>query len=267
VDNDSKTVQQSSREKWELARRDFLIMGSVAVAGAAASSVTASPLTSIMSPVAGSVLSVGFAEQAGADASLVGADQFRAADRLFLRTGARVTVHGVSQPAATRNEPVSIRLSTFFPHLTEEGRLPFLAFTSSLDAKGHRNAGGRVSFVAPLDENGTLPVAIERHEVSSVAMRRLSRMLSFARTSPTSAQPTPLTTLEQQGNVCRLSSGDTGNVRLRPGTYFIALRQSQRDRAPNWSALTIQDGVLDLRKAGRPVDFEYVALSVDYAKA
>ena len=76
-------------------------------------------------------------------------------------------------------------------------------------------------------------------------------------------------TFETSGGVCRFSSGNAGNVRLRRGTYFIALRESGRDRQPNWGAITIDGEHLHpnagaLHQGGLPVGFSYVAVSVDY---
>jgi hypothetical protein len=258
VDNDSN-ASQPAREKWELARRDFLIMGSMAVAGVAASTASAGTISALATRTPGSILSVGFAERTGPGASLVSAESVRGGDRRFVDSGVRVTLHGISQPEATRN--TAIRLSLFYPHMTSEGRLPFLAFASSIDGRGGRNTASRLSFDAPLDDTGSLPVGIERVDVSPIP-RRLRSMLPRA-----TAQLAGMDGLEQDGNLWRLSSGNAGNAQLRPGTYYIALRQSNRDRLPNWGALAVGDNALDLRSGGRPVDFEFVALSVDYTKA
>lgn len=259
MDNDSKATQQA-REKWELARRDFLIMGSMAVAGVAASTAGAGTIAGFTTRAPGSILSVGFAERNVPGASLVSAESVRGGDRRFVDSGVRVTVHGISQPEATRN--TAIRLSLFFPHVTTEGRLPFLAFASSIDGRGGRNTASGLSFDAPLDDTGALPVGIERVDMSAIPSRLRAMM---PRT--TAKQPAGMEGLEQDGNLWRLASGNGGNAQLRPGTYYIALRQSNRDRLPNWGALAIGDNALDLRSGGHPVAFEYVALSVDFTKA
>lgn len=254
-------------EKWALGRRDFLIMGSAAVAGAAASNLTAGTIAPLAIPAAGAVLSVGFAGQLAAGSGLVAAERLRLRDERFLAGGARLTVLGAWQPLV--EEPVFIRFSTFFPHLKAGGRLPFLAWSSARIPGGVDRVSGPISFVAPLDENGTLPVSVERVVLSTVPSRRLATLLSSSRAEKAPEVPN-LATLEQAGSVCRLSSAEAGGVRLRPGTYFIALRRSIFDRAPNWSSVVIDpeagtpaNGML--RRGGRPVGFEYVALTIDYA--
>jgi hypothetical protein len=257
--NDDSNATHLAREKWELARRDFLIMGSAAMAGVAVTSLGASTLAAAAAP-AGAVLSVGFADGIEAGTRLAAAQTVRFADRRFLDAGARVTVHGASQSDAA---PSSIRLSVFFPQVTEEGRLPLLAFASSVDAKGHRNTGSRVSFVAPLDADGMLPLALERVDLTPSLMQRIAgRGRGIASTVEASAQPVRLDTLEQRGNVCRLSAGGD-HVGLRAGTYFVALRRTAHDRVPNWSAIAVGENALDLRSGGRAVGFEYVAVSID----
>lgn len=240
-------------EKWALARRDFLMLGSAAVVGAAASSVTASTIRAVASPVAGSVLSVGFFDQGIADARSP-----RLLDRGFHHDSARVLIHGFSRPAGS-DSPLSVRVSTFAP--IAAGPLPFLAWTHTTDGRSE-NSSPRSSFVVALDAKGTLPIAIERVEPVS---RHLSR---FLRAVPASTALPDLDALEQSGSVCRLSNSSGSDARLRPGTYFIALRRSSYDRQPDWSSIVIDQtsAVMTdaLRRGGRPVDFEYVALTIDH---
>ncbi|HEY0156892.1 MAG TPA: hypothetical protein VGF28_06310 [Thermoanaerobaculia bacterium] len=262
-------LDPAAPEKWALGRRDFLIMGSAAVAGAAASSVTAATIAPLAIPAAGAVLSVGFSEQLAAGSGVVAAERLRLRDERFLDGGARVTVLGAWQPRV--EEPVFLRLSTFFPHLKAEGRIPFLAWSSARIPGGVDSVSGPVTFVAPLDENGTLPVSVERVGLAAASPRRLGGLLAFARGEQAPKVPN-LAVLERAGSVCRLNGGHTGDVRLRAGTYFIALRRTMLERAPNWSSVSIDaeagTPAMGMLRAGtRPVDFEYIALTIDYAKA
>jgi hypothetical protein len=254
-------------EKWALPRRDFLVLGSAAVFGVAASSVTAATLRVVASPAAGAVLSVGYTERtAPVDASttafsVVPARNLRVGDASFRHSGARVMVHGLSP--AKNKPPVEVRLSTFAP--TAGGSVPFLAWSHDVDRNGRASVSARTSFIAALDENGTLPLAIERREVASRWSRR------FLPAAPATTLSPDLAMLEQNGNVCRLSSGDSGHVRLRAGTYFIALRGSSSDRQPDWASIAVDPAVVNasdaLRRNGRAVDFEYVAVTIDYPVA
>jgi hypothetical protein len=253
------SIRSSSPDEWALHRRDFLMFGSAAVLGAAATSVTAAAtLRVVAAPEAGAVLSVGFSEHTAPVAaddehvlsSVIPAESLRVSDGSFRHSGVRVLVHGFSAPRPAA--PVSVRLSTFAP--VGETAVPFLAWAHSASA-----SSPRISFLASLDENGTLPVAIERCE----PVTRWNRM--FAVAEPANTLP-DLASLERSGNVCRLSSGDRGDVRLRPGTYFIALRRTASDRRPDWSSIAIDATAADfsgaLRRNGAPVDFEYVAVTV-----
>lgn len=257
-------------EKWALPRRDFLVLGSAAVFGAAASSVTAATLRVVAMPSAGSILSIGYSDLTGpvpADAEtateslLSSAAGLRLSDGGFRRTGARIRVHGLSRPTDT---PMSVRLTTFAP--TAAGPVPFFAWAHTTDRHGRAQTSARASFVAALDENGTLPFAIERSE----PLGRLGRL--FAEPAPAATtSSTDLAALERSGAVCRLSSGSAEGIALRAGTYFIALRRSSYDVQPAWSSITVDRTAADaseaLRHYGGPVDFEYIAVTVDYPVA
>lgn len=253
-------IPDAELEKWALPRRDFLVFGSAAVFGVAASSVTAATLRVVAAPSAGAVLSVGYTERTATTAasSVVPAKNLRVSAGCFRHSGAHVLVHGLSSQTKN-NEQMSVRLSTFAP--TAAGPIPFLAWSYSTD-RGRTITSPRASFVAALDENGTLPIAIERRESVSGWSRR------FLSSAPATKAAWPdLAALEQSGNVCRLSSGSSGDVRMRAGTYFIALRRTSSDRQPDWSSIDVDPMVADasdaLRRYGRPVDFEYVAITID----
>jgi hypothetical protein len=238
--------------KWALPRRDFLVLGSAAIFGAAASSVAGGTLSVVASPAAGSVLSVGFTDRtapvAEPDAGVTAtpANGLRAGDAGFRSSGARILVHGLTSPEHRASS--SVHLSTFAP--SAAGAVPFLAWSHGVSA-----SSPRTSFVAALDENGTLPIAIERRD----APGRWSRL--FVQQADVLPE---VGALEQSGNVCRLTT-------LRPGTYFIALRHSSADRQPNWRSIEVDwtsaDAGVTLRRHGRPVDFEYVTLTVDHPAA
>jgi len=254
-------------EKWALPRRDFLVLGSAAIFGAAASSITATPLSLVAAPEAGSVLSVGFIDRTGPVSPEsktsanhpVSADRLRVSDAGFRGSGTRVLVHGLTSPE--HRTSASVHLSTFAP--SADGPVPFLAWTHGSGRHGLTTSSPRASFVAALDENGTLPIAIERRGAATRWTRRFV---------PLAADTLPdLSTLEQNGHVCRLTSGQPGDASLRAGTYFIALRHSSSDRQPDWRSIEVDwtsaDAGVALRRHGRPVDFEYVTLTVDHPTA
>jgi hypothetical protein len=256
--SNSSLTPDAEIEKWALPRRDFLVFGSAAIFGAAASSVTAATLRVVAAPSAGAVLSVGYTERTAstASSSVVAATNLRVSDGSFRHSGVHVLVHGLS--SNVNNEQFAVRLSTFAP--TANGPIPFLAWSHSAN-RGHAITSPRASFIAALDENGTLPIAIERVSAGSWSRR-------FLQAAPITTVALPdLAALEQSGNVCRLSSGNSGDVRMRAGTYFIALRRTSSDRQPDWSSIEIDPAVADasdaLRRFGRAVDFEYIAVTID----
>jgi hypothetical protein len=265
MDNRSLKPDAGS-ERWALPRRDFLVLGSAAVFGAAASTITASPLSLVASPEVGAVLSVGFIDRTGPvslesktpNPRAVSAGTLRGNADGFRRSGARVLVHGLTSPE--RRTSASVHLSTFAPSV--EGPVPFLAWTHGAGRHGVTISSPSAFFVAALDENGTLPIAIERRGAAT----RWSRLF----VSPAGDTLPDLAILEQNGHVCRLTSGSQGDG-LRAGTYFIALRHSSSDRQPDWRSIDVDwtsaDAGVALRRHGRPVDFEYVTLTVDHPTA
>lgn len=278
--SDHQTVPpEAAQGKYMFARREFLVLGSAVVAGAAASTVTAGTIRNISSSPAGAVLSVGYtdaisrvgsAHKMETGSSVVSAERFLLSDHRFRDGGARVTVHGVWQPEGRREDPSSIRITSFFPHA--DGPLPFFAWQHAVDERGRRITSKRANFVAALDAQGALPLAIERNDRAAAPVRRLTRLLSYSRTETLESTMPSLVALEKAGNVCRLSVGDAGDARLRAGTYFIALRESLFDRAPNWSSITLDGDVVNrtsslLHQGGRPVDFGYLTVSIEPATA
>jgi hypothetical protein len=260
---------EAGSERWALPRRDFLVLGSAAIFGAAASSITATatPLSLIASAEAGAVLSVGFIDRTGPISpesktpatNPVSADSLRGNAAGFRRSGARVLIHGLTSPE--HRTSASVHLSTFAP--SAEGPVPFLAWTHGAGRHGVTISSPRAFFVAALDENGTLPIAIERRGAAT----RWSRLF----VSPAADTLPDLATLEQNGHVCRLTSGHQDDAGLRAGTYFIALRHSSSDRQPDWGSIDVDwtsaDADVVLHRHGRPVDFEYVTLTVDHPTA
>jgi hypothetical protein len=244
-------------------RREFLVLSSTAVAGIAATGVSASTSGALtVLKGASPVLSIGFAENAGDEPQqLVAADRLQLNDSHFHSTGARVTVHGLWRPESRRAKAEGVALTAFFTN--GEQRVPFLAWSGV--------AGAPVTFRMPVDASGSLPIAIERNRTASVLAEPARRFASFFTGPRTQAAELPNhDALEQRGSICRLVTSG-GGLKLRRGTYFIALREHSWESAPNWSSISLADGVRNvkresiLRRGNAPVDFEYLTVSVDYA--
>lgn len=237
-------------EHKSLDRREFMLIGSAAAVGVAASNVSAGTLHSIARVEgANPVLSIGFA--AADDAHAVAADSLRFADGSFA-DAARVTVHGLTR-AESQAAPVSVSVSAFFENHGQP--IPFLAWTSAA------STSPRVNFTMALSEGGTLPFGIESERLVPFhsPRARLSRFLSPKQLPDAAA-------LERGGGLCTLGGKD---VKLRRGTYFIALRRNASDRTPDWRSISVDaeqlrtGGDSVLRRGNRNVDFDYVAVSVD----
>jgi hypothetical protein len=255
--------QQSNEEAMTLPRRDFILLGSVAVAGVAASGLSSNAIRTIVAPAAGSVLSVGFAESIRGERQAVHSAA-RAPRTSSLGSSARITVHGVWRPEESRNTPLGIGVATYYPGALAP--LPVIAWNYR-SFRSSMTGSGRTSFEAPLQADGSLAFSIERTTPGAPKLVGMAkpRRFSFSREAKQPLMPN-LAALEKSGDVCRL----TADV-LQQGTYFVALRSSWSDRAPDWSMLHVAEnaaplqphGPSVLRTAVREVPFEYLMVSID----
>lgn len=244
-----------------LPRRDFIMLGSVAVAGVAASGLSAEAIRAVTGPIGGSVLSIGFTE-AGAqtDTQIVRAQRLSGSDRDLATRGARVTIRAYSRPEERRREPLGVDVTAFHPVSGQS--LPVAAW-SFRHACGVASATGRTSFNVAPDADGGVTLGIERKAARrgpapAVPARR--GLLSWARRQN---MPT-VEELDRDGSICRFTAGRNG-VPLRAGTYVIALGDPSRDHAPDWSSVVMEPNgtLVQPSIAGRmPVAFEYLTLTV-----
>lgn len=252
-----------SHEPDGMYRRDFLALSATAVAGIAATGASAST-SGALTVLKGTspVLSVGFAELDSVEGGRVlSADRLPIGDSQFHENGARLTVHGLWRPEQ-RLKNGSISLTTFFD--VDGQRLPYIAWSG--------NTGAPVSFRVPVDADGGIRIGIERNSAPSILREPARRFASIFRTAESQAAPDvpQHDALEQKGSVCRLATNGSG-LKLRRGTYFIALRTDGWDARPDWSSLSLAGDVRNvkgqsvLRRGGHAVDFEYLVVSVDHA--
>src|SRR6184192_3377659 len=117
MSDSSNTSQVPATKPTAMARRDFLVLGSAAVAGVAASSLSAGTIRGIANPEAGPILSVGFTdavEREGKKHKVVRSSALHAAHRLrfadagFRNGAARLTVHGLWEPQERDAPPSSV---------------------------------------------------------------------------------------------------------------------------------------------------------------
>lgn len=242
-----------------LHRREFLMLGSVATVGIAASmsASTNGPL-GLLQP-ARPQLSIGFADLTeGTPQRVRRADDLHFGDARFLAADARVTVHGLWRPESRRNTPANVGVSVF--HAVGEGTAPFLAWQHA-----RTTGAARVTFRTPVHADGTLPIGIEHSRSFSFLAEPARR---FGSMFGTAAPVVPVQqTLASNGSLCSLGATGSG-LKLRRGTYFVALLEGSSQ--PNWNAITAgndldvrADGVL--RMGNAPVDFDYLVISIDRA--
>lgn len=235
-------------------RRQFLIAGSVAAAGLAASNLSAS-VASRAAAVPMPLLSVGFSnrtfEELRSDESrrIVPADRLAVADTQLARDGARVTVRGFRRGAAHRG-PLHVGLHAYSPAIDPAtgAKTPFLAWACRYDAPGSF-ASHHTKFFVPADAAGTLQFGVDR---LSEAARGAAPIWRMARLSETRR--------DARGEIVALAAS---GIKLRRGTYFIAVRESETDRAPSWMSVRVRNGALETVGGGEP-PFSYLVLSVDH---
>jgi len=235
-------------------RREFMRLSSVTVAAAAATTLTPSAVGALVgTDTVNPLLSVGFAEASVDGLNVVSASRLSSGDRRFAQSGARVTVHGLERRATGTGNDV-VHLNALFPNAA--AALPYLAWSGS---------GGdspRVSFVVPPADELTL--AIERRRPVSLRGVPSAKVHSYLNDG-FAKQEVPQRELTMEGKgLCVFSVGGAG-TKLQRGTYFLALRERPRDSKPNWSSLVADATTLTLTRHGKPVHFDYLVVSVDYA--
>ena len=243
------TVQDSPFSK-PLPRREFLRVSATAVAGIAATTlITPSSLFASESNLP--LLSIGYTPsipQNGRQAALAAAASgILVSDPTFLSRRARVSVAGFARAEKHVGNPDGMELDAIFPVLS---RTPdkYPAFHAwSIGTNGERdNHGGTVSFTMPVTAADGIAFLIHpiRHDAKS--------------DDPTKAPlPDPV-----QSRV-RLAVNSDGDAKLTRGAYVFAFRESDDDRAPSWSLLSLVNsgGFLTVPYIG----VSYAVVTIDYA--
>ena len=243
-----------------LHRREFLMLGSAATVGVAASmsASTAGPLGLLMP--SRPQLSVGFADLSeGTPQRIRRADELHFGDARFVASDARVTVHGLWRPESRRNTPSKVNVSVF--HAVGGTTVPFLAWQHA------RNSGAStVTFRTPVHADGTLPIGIEHSRPFSLIAARARRLGSMFATAAPMDVPSQQV-LAGNGSLCALAAAGSG-LKLRRGTYFVALLDGGSQ--PQWHSITAGTDLnvrseSVLRTGNAPVDFDYLVISIDRA--
>jgi hypothetical protein len=245
---------------FQIPRRDFLRLGSVAAAGLAATGLSPDVMAGIALPMP--LLSIGFCAETLEE---IGADEVRpvvAAPRIGGRVldahRAQVTVHEFRRAAAHRAEPLDLALLAYSPSIDPAtgSKTPFIAWVwrgkPSLECPNRRT-----SFVVPVGSGDALHLGVERTLTApprTGILRRLAGTFSGR---------------DERSEIAAF--GRTGEgLALRRGTYFLAVRESADDQAPSWASLHVARGesgaALRTLGGGEP-PFSYLVISIDAPKA
>jgi hypothetical protein len=259
-------------------RREFLMLGSTAVVGLAATSLPAQVLRSISNP-RDAALSIGYldylprvSQSFPARTRLVPAESLSSGDRSFTNSGALIRLVGFWRPLRSRSTPLSATLLTYYPATAAHDKAPFVVWTYYSDGSRVFDTP-RAMVHTPVDEDGIALALITSKPatmVESTHHTTFSRVVSghVGEVLPSRDD------LISDGAGITLSSG-RGGLKLRAGTYFVALGQT--GTRVDWSAVRSADlgaaSSLDPRGAGplslasligsSPVDFSYLALSIE----
>ena len=235
-------------------RRDFLILGSVATVGVAAnvSAGTSGPLSVLRT--ANPLLSVGFAE--AEQDGVAAAERLRAG---FSAADAQVKIHGLWRADARRNAN-RVDVSTFYR--VGGTTVPHLSWSHSAAA-----TSPAVRFTVPVSESGHVALGIEQRPAPSI-LRQPARILGrFFGVRPAVELPRE-EQLVAGRSLCRLGAGSADSLKLRRGTYYVALLEDG-DSKPDWSRISVRPATADseamLYRGDAPVGFDYLVITIDHA--
>lgn len=253
-------------------RRQFLLLGSSALVGAAATSLPAEILCAAFADSTLPVLSVGYLAGIAADLGALGgpSDRFvsaaslRSGDASLASSGVRLKVHQVSRADARRAEPRSIALNVLYRvNDSNDQKVPFAAWTQSLTAAGEQRSS-MSRFVVPVTTAAPLEL--------TVALRAPRAARSAAADF---AHDEDFRTTEGNGrSLAAFSVGrERGMNKLRRGIYVLALRTATQQQTPDWQSIRFiapaEGSAPVLARASlfghEPVSFDYIAIAVESA--
>lgn len=243
-----------------MARRQFLVLGSAVVAGAAALNLSGEMLrAALIEERSMPLLSVGYLKE-GAAAALsrfMPAASLASGDVALAASGVRLQVRQLSfatQPARPASLALNVLYRTGQP---DGGKVAFAAWARSI--------GGTSSlsrFVVPVDLSTPLELTVAQ---------RASRPVN----SVSAANDEDFATTEGDGrSLAAFSLGrERGAMKLRRGLYVIALRSSAAQRTPDWHSIrfvTPAEGMAPVLSqptltGWEPVGFDYLSVAVESA--
>jgi hypothetical protein len=250
MNNEFKT----SHEDRGATRRQFLVLGSAAVAGAAATTLSADAVRKVFTAEAPApVLSVGFADATLTDfenpefaARLSAALDLSSSDPAF-SDAVRVRILGLVQPEAERESPVSFAIDAMYRLPGNLHEVPFLAWSHA------RRAHPRHTEFASASTPFTVPVGAN-HPLK----------LTVSTTNQVTGKSVSCGAVE-----LGLGNGRNGG-KLRRGVYFVAICPPGAP-LPDWGAMQVKGSEKGEPVLQQPtlagangVPFGYVTFVTDY---
>ncbi len=256
-----KNDQSAGSSPLLIPRRQFLVLGSAAVVGAAASSLSADIVRSaLVTENTTPRLSVGFVKAALADfnatdaapRTLTPASRLRSGSA-DLAEGVRVKVHGIVRSASAGPQPVSMGLDAMYRVRGHSEEFPFMAWSYSPMTDRSTGSNAAAPFVVPVGVKNPLSLRLFTSAVS---------------TSPGIAEnQTP----KLQATIDLSPGSERGSHKLRSGLYFLAMTPAGA-KAPDWASMQVvpSAGSLPLLKQAtllgyESVPFDYIVISTDRA--
>ena len=235
---------------FDVNRRQFVVLGSVTMAGIAAR------FPIFAAGVDGSRVSVGY--QAGrarlrmggrgsaAPMSFVDASSVLSGDPRFFRDGARFRLHGFNR-ATTGTIAERIDVEMLYQVLELDEPAKFYAFTS-IEGPQRKMTSNPVTFNVPVESTSKVELAIERATLGANAVA------------------------ERSSITFDINDGSGGALKLNEGLYALALLRNGQP-APDWSSIRVSSVVsADSKKplslvsssfgGNGDVPFDYLLLSV-----
>jgi hypothetical protein len=224
--------------RFQIGRRDFLVLSSTAVIGVAASGF-GSEVARAAGFTAPRPFSVGFSD----GGRMISADQLH---HDFDADLARITVKGFWSSDDT---PRSTAVAAYFRHAGHD--MPFLAWGHVHRANALAPQG---TFRVPV-RNGALDLGFESRDPLPVAKSELTRRLSDIRTHVAGSQADLLVVAAKDREAAARQM-----LKARRGTYVVAFRDRVSDSKPNWRSLELAAGDKPLGNA----KFDYLVFTVDH---
>jgi hypothetical protein len=236
-------------------RRQFLVLGSAAVAAAAATSLSADLVRNVLVVEdTAPRLSVGFSDAKFDDFAkpsfaqrLLPASTLRSGDGL-LENGVRLKIHGLVRPESVRDQQASLAMDAMYRVAGQEQAVPFMAWSYSRKQSQTTGSSSK-SFVVPVGLRQPLSLAISSSDVNAATGKATLR-----------------------GTVSLALGNGRRENKLRTGLYFVAFCPAGT-KAPDWAsihAVASEEGALPLLKVAtltglQPVSFDYIVVATDRA--